>query len=60
MVYNLGWPRFSKFRKLRAALEVGDYRRAADEMVDSAWYGQAGNRSKRLVGMMHHDSWPEA
>ncbi len=60
MVYNLGWPRFSKFRKLRAALEVGDYRRAADEMVDSAWYGQVGNRSKRLVGMMHHDSWPEA
>lgn len=60
MVFNLGWSRFSKFRKFRDALARGDYRAAADEMVDSHWYRQVGNRSKRLVGMMHHDCWPEA
>ena len=60
MVYNLGWPRFSKFRKFRDALARGDYRAAADEMVDSHWYRQVGNRSKRLVGMMDSGQWPKA
>ena len=60
MVFNLGWSRFSAFTKLREALRSGWYRLAADEMVDSAWYRQVGNRSKRLTGMMAMDRWPEA
>lgn len=58
MVVNLGWGGFSRFKKLRAALAAGDYTEAAAQMVDSAWYGQVGNRSKRLVGMMTHGVWP--
>lgn len=60
MVVNLGWGRFCGFTKLREALRSGWYKLAADEMVDSAWYRQVGSRSKRLVGMMHLDRWPEA
>ena len=52
MRYNLGPTRFRGFRKMIAALEHDDYDTAADEMVDSAWYHQVGNRSKRLVTMM--------
>ena len=52
MRFNLGAAGFRKFRKMIAALERGDYNAAADEMVDSKWYHQVGNRSKRLVAMM--------
>lgn len=59
MVVNLGWGGFSKFKNLRAALTRGDIEGACEQMVDSKWYDQVGNRSKRLVGMMFHGVWPE-
>ncbi len=52
MRYNLGPTRFRGFRKMIAALARGDYKAAAAEMVDSRWYHEVGNRSKRLVKMM--------
>ena len=52
MRYNLGPTRFRGFKKMIAALAVGDYQKAAAEMVDSRWYHEVGNRSKRLVRMM--------
>ena len=52
MRYNLGPTRFRSFKKMIAALARGDYEAAAAKMVDSKWYHQVGNRSKRLVAMM--------
>jgi len=52
MRFNLGPGGFRGFRKMIAALARGDYKRAADEMVDSAWYHQVGIRARRLVEMM--------
>lgn len=52
MRYNLGPTRFRQFRRMIAALSVGDYKVASWEMQDSQWYHQVGNRSKRLVEMM--------
>ena len=52
MRYNLGPTRFRGFKKMIAALARGDYKAAAAEMVDSKWYHEVGNRSKRLVRMM--------
>lgn len=52
MCFNLGLARLSGFRKMLAAVQRQDWETAAVEMVDSAWYGQVGNRSKRLVSMM--------
>lgn len=60
MVFNLGWNGFAAFKLLRGALERGDYKEAADQMVNSSWYGQVGNRAKRLVGMMQFGVWPRA
>jgi lysozyme len=52
MAFNLGRTKLNKFKNMRAALLEGDYNKAAEEMIDSNWYNQVGNRSKRLVEMM--------
>lgn len=57
MCVNLGWPRLQLFRRMRQALRMSEYHRAAAEMVDSAWYEQVGQRSRRLVEMMRSGEW---
>lgn len=52
MAFNLGPNRLKKFKKFKKALADGDWDAAADEMVDSKWYGQVKDRSKRLVARM--------
>lgn len=52
MVFNLGWPRFSKFVKLREAVEAQDFDKAADEMLDSKWAKQVGRRADNLAKQM--------
>merc|ERR1712227_11478 len=52
MSFNLGYSRLSRFRKMKAAVLKRDWDTAADEMVDSAWYGQVGRRSRDLVRRM--------
>lgn len=45
MTYNLGWPRFSGFKKMIAAIKAGDFEKAAAEALDSRWAGQVGQRA---------------
>lgn len=52
MCFNLGYPRLSKFKGMKAAVEEADWNRAADEMVDSKWYQQVPNRARRLEKRM--------
>ena len=52
MMFNLGRPRLSKFRGMKAGVDAKDWDRAADEMVDSRWYAQVGRRAERLVDRM--------
>jgi|TARA_R100001163_G_C5049660_1_gene186591 lysozyme len=52
MMFNLGYPRLSAFRGMRAGVEARDWDKAADEMVDSRWYNQVPNRAERLVNRM--------
>ena len=52
MMFNLGRPRLSKFRGMKAGVDAKDWKRAADEMVDSRWYAQVGRRAERLVNRM--------
>ena len=49
MCFNLGYPRLSKFKGMKAGVDDRDWERAADEMVDSRWHDQVPNRAKRLV-----------
>ena len=58
MMFNLGRPRLTKFKKMNAALEMGDWKIAAVEGRDSRWYHQVGNRSERLMTRMENvESW---
>ena len=52
MMFNMGRPRLSKFKGMKAGVDAKDWNRAADEMVDSRWYDQVTNRAKRLVARM--------
>ena len=54
MAYNLGMPRLQGFTKMLAACAVGDYQRAADEMIDSKWATQVGARAQRLAQAMRN------
>lgn len=52
MAFNLGRDRLAGFKNFRAAVEAGDYKRAADEMLDSKWARQVGLRAMRLSQQM--------
>lgn len=52
MMFNMGYPRLSKFKGMKAAVDAGDWHLAAVEMVDSRWYQQVTNRADRLVTRM--------
>jgi len=54
MMFNMGRPRLSKFANMKAAVDEGDWNRAADEMMDSRWYNQVPNRAERLVERMRN------
>lgn len=48
MSFNLGLAGVLKFQNMISAIVESDYNRAADEMLDSRWAKQVGNRAKRL------------
>lgn len=53
MCYQLGVSGFLAFKKAVAAMQAGDYAKAAHEMADSAWAKtQTPNRAKRLIDRM--------
>ena len=52
MMFNLGRPRLSKFKGMKSGVDSRDWNKAADEMIDSAWYQQVPNRAGRLVKRM--------
>lgn len=49
MMFNMGRPRLSKFKKMKAAVDNRDFNEAAEQMIDSRWHDQVPNRAKRLV-----------
>jgi lysozyme len=48
MAFNLGLPRLSKFVKFLKAVQDSDWEKASEEMMDSKWATQVGDRAKRL------------
>jgi len=52
MMFNLGRPRLSAFKGMKAGVDARDWNEAADQMVDSRWYKQVGARAERLVERM--------
>lgn len=57
MMFNLGALRFAGFRRLIDAVAHGQYSLAADEMLDSAWSQQVGDRAVELAAQMRTGAW---
>ena len=54
MMFNMGRTRLSKFKNFTAALQEGDWKRAAVEGRDSRWHKQVTNRAERLMSRMEN------
>lgn len=54
MAFNLGRTRLGRFKNMIKRVNEGNYKKAADEMVDSRWYNQVGNRSIELENWMRN------
>jgi len=49
MIFNLGLTGLSKFKRMNKAIDLGEYKEAAEEGRDSLWYRQVTNRAERLM-----------
>jgi lysozyme len=52
MCFNLGINRLLGFKKALALIKSGNYTKASEEMLNSLWSKQVGDRSFRLAKMM--------
>lgn len=54
MMFNMGRPRLSGFKKFNAAILEGNWKEAAKEGRDSRWYDQVKNRAERLMSRLEN------
>ena len=54
LCFNLGLPRFKKFKKALAAAEAGDWELCANEFMDSKWATQVGRRAEEVTNLIRY------
>ena len=52
LVFNLGYPKFIKFKKMIQAVKDKDWKEAARQLKDSNYYKQVTNRAKRNIELI--------
>lgn len=52
MLYEMGEPKFAGFHDTIAAINRGDYKGAASQMKQSAWYGEVPTRAQEDCQLM--------
>lgn len=57
MCFNMGYPTLLHFTHFLAAMEKGDWDTASQEMLNSAWASQVGDRAKRLAEQIRTGVW---
>lgn len=57
MTFNMGIGGLLNFRQFLAALQSGDYKTAAAQMLDSLWAKQVGARAERLALQIESGFW---
>ncbi len=57
MCFQLGIGGLMNFPAMHAAIKLGRWGEAADEMLDSLWAKQTPERAERLAFQMRHDVW---
>lgn len=58
MLFNMGMPRLTKFKKMLSAIADRNYELAAAEMLNSKWASQVGRRAQKLASMMRSGDYP--
>lgn len=58
MMFNMGLPVFSLFKKTIYAAQIGNWERCADEAIDSDWYRQVGGRGEEIVYLLRNGFYP--
>lgn len=58
MLFNLGMPKLLEFKAMLSALSFQNYEKAADEMLNSAWANQVGERATELATVMRRGVYP--
>lgn len=59
MAYNMGMNTLSKFKRTLGSVRDGNYKLAAEQMLQSKWARQVKGRAVRLSKMMETGAWPE-
>lgn len=59
MAFNMGLPKLLTFKKAIAAMYVGNWNKAAHEMLDSQWAEQVKGRAAELATQMVTGAWQE-
>jgi lysozyme len=57
MAFNLGFFGFCNFHKMIACVQEGNWQGASDEMMDTLWARQIGDRAKRLAQQLVTGEW---
>lgn len=57
MAFNMGVPRLQTFKMALSAMKIGDFNRAATEMLDSRWALQVRGRAAELARQMVLGAW---
>ncbi len=52
MTFNMGARRLGGFKKMWAAIKIGDWQEAAVQALDSDWAKQVGRRAPRIAAML--------
>ena len=56
LAFNMGGAWYKKFKNASAALAAGDFKKAADELIDSDWYKQVKGRAVTIVNLIRDGS----
>ena len=57
MAFNMGVPKLLSFKLALSAMKIGDFNRAATEMLDSRWAEQVRGRAAELARQMVLGDW---
>ena len=57
MCFNIGITKLMSFKKMLSALDKGNYKTAAKEMLDSKWARQVKSRANYLACVMQSGIW---
>lgn len=57
LAFNMGIPTLAKFKNTLAAAKAGNWELCGEELIDSRWYRQVGDRGREIVMQVKTGEW---